>query len=246
MMDTSIALSENQNARFAVGHDAKLTSVPNWDLPTLAGAGALRSSANDLLTFLAASLDTGTSPLAPAMAAMLSVRRPTGTPGLDVALGWHILTRNGSELVWHNGGTGGYRSFIGYDPSARLGVVVLSNTATLTGIDDIGFHLLDARMPLAPPPKQHTEVRVDPRLFDGYVGRYQVLPNFVLTITREGDRLFSQATGQSKVELFAEGEKEYFLRVVDAQLTFVTDANGVATSVILHQNGVDLPAKRID
>jgi CubicO group peptidase (beta-lactamase class C family) len=246
MMDTSIALSETQKARLAVGHDAKLTSVPNWDLPTLAGAGALRSSANDLLTFLAANLDTGKSPLAPAMTAMLSVRRPTGTPGLDVALGWHILTRNGSELVWHNGGTGGYRSFIGYDPSARLGVVVLSNTETPTGVDDIGFHLLDARIPLAPPPKQHTEVRVDPKLFDGYVGRYQVLPNLILTITREGDRLFSQATGQSKVELFAEGEKEYFLRVVDAQLTFVTDANGVATAVVLHQNGANLQAKRID
>jgi CubicO group peptidase (beta-lactamase class C family) len=246
MRDTSIALSADQKARLAVGHNAKLAPVPNWDLPTLAGAGALRSSANDLLAFLAANLDTGNSPLAPAMAAMLTVRRPTGAPGLDIALGWHIFTRNGNELVWHNGGTGGYRSFIGYDTHARIGVVVLSNTETPVGVDDIGLHLLDARIPLAQPPKEHTEVPVDPRLFDGYVGQYQLAPNFVLTITREGNRLFSQATAQPKVELFAEGEKDYFLKIVDAQLTFVTDAQGRATSVILHQNGANVQAKRID
>src|SRR5580693_1901121 len=86
------------------------------------------------------------------------------------------------------------------------------------------------------PPKPHTEVAVDPKLFDGYVGRYQLAPNFILTITREGDRLFAQATGQPKFEVFAEGDKDFFLKVIDAQLTFVTDASGPATAVILHQN----------
>jgi CubicO group peptidase (beta-lactamase class C family) len=246
MTSTSITLSADQQRRLAVGHNDRLASVSNWDLPTLAGAGALRSTANDMLTFVAANLGATSSPLAPAMTAMLAERRPTGMPGLDVALAWHIFTRNGDEIIWHNGGTGGYRSFVGYSPRTKVGVVVLSNTSTAAGVDDIGLHVLDARLPTLQPPKQHTEVAVDPKLFDGYVGAYQLAPNFVLTVTREAGRLFAQATGQPKFEVFAEGDKDFFLKVVDAQLRFVTNATGQATAVVLHQNGANITGPRIN
>jgi CubicO group peptidase (beta-lactamase class C family) len=244
MKSTRIALAPEMKARLAVGHNAAMQPVENWDLPTLAGAGALRSTANDLLNFLAANLGYTKSPLAPAMAAMLKTRRPTGQAGLEIALGWHILTSNGKEIVWHNGGTGGYRSFMGYDPAARIGVVALSNAQTAIGVDDIGRHLLDASLPLAKPPAQHKEVKVDPKLFDGYVGTYQMTPAFALTVTREDDHLFVQASGQPKFEIFPEGDRDYFLKVVDAQITFVTDGQGQATELILHQGGRDQHAKR--
>jgi D-alanyl-D-alanine carboxypeptidase len=96
------------------------------------------------------------------------------------------------------------------------------------------------------PPKEHREVSVDPKLFDGFVGRYQLGPNFILTISREGDRLLSQATGQPKAEIFPESERDYFLKVVDAQITFETDDHGHAIRLILHQGGLDTPAARID
>jgi serine-type D-Ala-D-Ala carboxypeptidase/endopeptidase len=246
MSSTRITLTPEMKARLAVGHNRALDSVQNWDLPTLAGAGALRSTANDLLTFLAANLGYTKSPLAPAMAAMLKVRRPTGQPGLEVALAWHIYTTNDKEIVWHNGGTGGYRSFMGFDPKARVGVVVLSNTSTTEGVDDIGRHLLDASVPLAKPPKEHKQVTIDPKLFDGYVGTYELTPNSIFTITREADHLFAQLTGQPKAEIFPEGERDYFYKVVDAQITFVTDSNGHATELILHQNGLDHHAKRFE
>ena len=176
-------------------------------------AGALRSSANDLLTFLGANLGYVKSPLAPAMAAMLSVRRPTGAPGLgEIGLAWLIAKASDDEIVWHNGGTGGYRSFIGYDAKTRVGVVVLSNTFTGAGVDDIGMHLLDSHVPLLPAPKEHKEITVDPKIFDGYVGRYQLAPNFILTITREGDQLFAQATGQPKVQVFPESRAGFLLQ----------------------------------
>jgi D-alanyl-D-alanine-carboxypeptidase/D-alanyl-D-alanine-endopeptidase len=229
-----------------VGHNDRLASVPDWDLPTLAGAGALRSTTNDMLTFVAANLGAMPSPLVSAMSAMLTDRRPTGMPGLDVALAWHIWTRNGDDLIWHNGGTGGYRSFIGFHPKTKVGVVVLSNTSAVAGVDDIGLHVLDARLPTLQPPKPHTEIAVDPNLFDGYVGQYQLAPNFVLTVTREANRLFAQATGQPKFEIFAEAAKEYFLKAVDAQLSFVTNADGRATAVILHQNGANVTGQRIN
>jgi CubicO group peptidase (beta-lactamase class C family) len=95
-------------------------------------------------------------------------------------------------------------------------------------------------------PKEHKEVQVDPKIFDGYIGTYQLTPNFSITITREGEHLFEQATNQPKLEIFAEGEKEYFLKAVDAQITFVTDAQGRATELILHQGGADQHAKRVD
>ena len=246
MGSTGITLSPEMKARLALGHNAKLLAVPNWDLPALAGAGALRSSANDMLTFLAANLGYVKSPLAPTMAAMLSVRRPTGNPkGNEIGLGWLITKPADDEIVWHNGGTGGYRSFMGYDAKTRVGIVVLSNTFTGSGIDDIGMHLLDSHAPLLPAPKEHKEITVDPKIFDGYVGRYQLAPNFILTITREGDQLYAQVTNQPKLPIFPEGERDFFYKAVDAQITFETDANGRATSLTLHQNGANMPAKRI-
>ena len=246
MNSTGITLTPEMKARLAVGHNDELKAVPNWDFQALAGCGALRSSANDMLTFLAANLGYVKSPLAPAMALMLSVRRATGAPSLgEIGLGWLIIKSSNEEIVWHNGGTGGYRSFIGFEPKAGVGVVVLSNTFTAAGIDDIGMHLLDSHVPLLPPPKQHKEISVDPKLFDGYVGQYQLAPNFILTITREGDKLFAQASGQPKFQIFPESEREFFLKVVDAQITFETDTTGRATSLTLHQNGANVPAKRI-
>ncbi len=245
MRSTAITLSEEMKTRFAVGHDGTMQKVAYWDLPTLAGAGALRSTANDMLTFVAANLGYVKSPLAPAMTAMLAVRRPTGTPGLDVGLAWHILTRDGHEIVWHNGGTGGFRSFIGFERKTGMGVVVLSDAETPAGVDDIGQHLLNAKAPLWQPPKEHTQIAVDPKVFDGYVGQYQLTPTFILTITREGDHLFAQATGQPKLEIFPESERDFFLKVVDAQITFEAGSQGRATGLVLHQNGMNQPAKRL-
>jgi serine-type D-Ala-D-Ala carboxypeptidase/endopeptidase len=246
MNSTRVTLTPEMKARLAVGHDESLKTVENWDLPTLAGAGALRSTANDMLTFVAANLGYTKSPLAPAMAAMLKVRRPAGQSGLEIALGWHVYTTGGKEIIWHNGGTGGYRSFMGFDPKSGVGVVLLSNTETPEGVDDIGRHLLDPSIPLKPPAKEHKQVAVDPKLFDGYVGTYQLSPNFNISITREGGHLFAQATGQEIFEIFPEGDRDYFLKVVDAQITFVTDGKGHAKEIVLHQNGHDVHGNRIE
>jgi D-alanyl-D-alanine carboxypeptidase len=96
------------------------------------------------------------------------------------------------------------------------------------------------------PPKIHEQATADPKLFGGYVGRYQLRPNFILTISREGNRLFCQATGQRKNEIFPEGDRDYFFKIVDAQITFETGDQGRAIRLILHQGGLDTPAERID
>lgn len=86
----------------------------------------------------------------------------------------------------------------------------------------------------------------DPNLYDRYVGRYQLRPGFELVVTREDDRLFTQATGQPKVEVFPESENRFFLKVVDAQLTFVVGEGGKAEAVVLHQAGLELRGERVD
>jgi CubicO group peptidase (beta-lactamase class C family) len=136
---TRVTLAPALRARLATGHNAMLDPVPNWDDTTLAGAGSLYSSANDLLTFVAAHLADET-PLTPAIAATLGVRKSTGVDNLAVALGWHVTSRDGAEFVWHNGGTGGYASFIGFSPQTGTGVVVLSNSSV--GVDDLALKLV--------------------------------------------------------------------------------------------------------
>ncbi|HEY1759870.1 MAG TPA: serine hydrolase [Bryobacteraceae bacterium] len=244
MPDTAITLSSSMIQRMATGHNSMLAPVPNWDLPTLAGAGALRSSANDMLTLLEAFLGYKDSPLAPAMKAMFEVRRTLGKA--NIGLGWFIFPADGQETAMHDGGTGGFCSFAGYDPKERIGVVVLSNAFTPAGVADIGLHLLNPKAPLANPeppmpPKQHTEIPIDPGLLDNYTGRYQVTPSLIFEITRDGGRLFAQAFAQAlagpKFEVFAEGERNFFARVADHQIVFETGPEGRATSLILQRAG---------
>ena len=134
---------------------------------------------------------------------------------------------HGREIVGHNGRTGGFCSTVGYNPEECIGVVVLSNASTPSGVDDIGLHLLNPKLPLAnpEPPAPRTEIQIDPKLLDNYTGRYQVTPTLVFEITRDGGRLFAQGfaqlpqnrpgdlTGLPKFELFAEGEKNFFAKM---------------------------------
>ena len=240
MESTVITLSPELKKRLAAGHNEARQPAANWDLTALAGAGAIRSDVSDMLTLVAANLGYVDSPLAKAMAAMTKVRRPGPVKEIEIALAWHITHRGDREIIWHNGGTGGYRSWVGFDPKARLGVVVLSNMSTVVGVDDIGLHLVDSSAPLAKftPMNSHKEITVDPKVTEPYLGVYQFAPGITLTITRDGAQMYAQLTGQPKFEIFAESEHDFFLKVVDAQLTFEAGA------VTLHQNGRDQRAKK--
>jgi D-alanyl-D-alanine-carboxypeptidase/D-alanyl-D-alanine-endopeptidase len=172
------------------------------------------------------------------MKAMLEIRRPAGIA--KIGLAWHFL----GEAAWHSGGTGGFRSFVLCELRARTGVVVLSNAFTPGGVDDIGGHLLNSRLPLADtaPPKQPTGIHLDPGLLDKYTGRYQLGPDRIFEITRDGDRLFAQAfaaqgVGGPKFEMFAESDKAFLVRVTGSQINFETGPDGRATNLIMRRGG---------
>jgi len=93
-----------------------------------------------------------------------------------------------------------------------------------------------------PPPP--SEAKVDPALYDLYAGEYELAPGFVLTVRRDGNRLLTRATGQEELEVFPASETEFFLKVVDARITFVKGADGKVNELVLRQGGREMPAKR--
>jgi CubicO group peptidase (beta-lactamase class C family) len=137
MSRTAVHPTKEMESNLAPGHKFNLQKHPVWEAPGLAGAGSIRSTANDLLIFLAANMGIIHTPLQPAMKKMLSVQR-AASPGSKVAMGWHIETGRGG-MVCHNGQNNGYYSFVGYDPHRKVGVVVLSNSND--PIDDIAWRI---------------------------------------------------------------------------------------------------------
>lgn len=93
--------------------------------------------------------------------------------------------------------------------------------------------------------RPRTEITVDPVVFDDYVGSYQFGAR-VLAVTRRDNQLLTQLTGQQALEIFPESDDKFFLKVVPAQITFVRGAQKIATSLIVHQNGYDNVAMRVD
>jgi CubicO group peptidase (beta-lactamase class C family) len=247
MTNTAVALTPWMKAHLALGHDEQGSVTPNWDLDALAGAGAIRSTTIDMLKFAAANVHPERGAIEKAMAFAQTERAPAGGSQQTIGLNWLSNHVFGDTIVWHNGGTGGYRTFIGLAPSRRVAVVVMTNSAG-EGADDVGMHLLNAAIPLAPkptPPKQRTSITVSREVLQGYVGTYQLTPQFLLEVTLGESGLQVRPTGQSISDLFAESETEFFFKVVDAQISFVRDAQGAVTGLVLHQNGNDLAARRI-
>ena len=202
-------------------------------------AGALYSTTDDLLRWEQGLF--GGRLLSPA-----SLEKMTTPYKEDYACGLAVHMVNGRKVIEHGGGIEGFNTMLAYYPEDKLTVVVLSNING-SAPEDIATKLAATahgeKVVLA---SERKEVTVDPKLFEGYVGNYELAPKFILTVTREGDKLVTQATGQSKVPIFAESEREFFAKVVDAQITFVTDAQGRATELILHQGGRDMHAKRFE
>lgn len=181
LLNTLITMTNEQKARLAIGRSPRGKPVKNWDFSVLEGAGALKSSANDLLEFLTANLQISSSPLKKAIARTHELKckffaSPVGFQKLlrighclslvaqypsgplvkvqrkGVALGWFVslLPSISKYVYWHNGGTGGYRSFCGFVKDTNTGVVVLSNysegifdTFRKYSVDTIGFKILE-------------------------------------------------------------------------------------------------------
>ena len=236
MRMTGVQYSPAMTAERAAGHSETGSPAKGWDLNVLVGAGGLRSNLDDMLTFLDANVGPPKSALERAMRTAQQPRRDVGQD-TRVGLNWLTRTVGQNRIVWHNGGTGGYRTFIGFDPERQVGVVVLSNSTQ--GIDDIGFHLINSALPLLPTP-----VKLPPETLRRYVGIYEITPEFRIDVTVEGQRIYIQATKQPRFEIFAQSETEFFVRAFEGRIAFVVE-NGESAALILRQGGVEQRARKL-
>jgi secernin len=106
------------------------------------------------------------------------------------------------------------------------------------------LHLRNCALAWPEPPKERKEINVDPAIYDAYVGTYTLTANRTCTITKEGDDIHIQVSGQPKLEMFPESETKFFLKVVDAQIEFVVDKTGAVTHFLQYQGPVILQADR--
>jgi CubicO group peptidase (beta-lactamase class C family) len=235
MTMSGTAFGDAMRAHLAPGHGSTGNAVKNWDFDALAGAGAMRSTANDMLRYLKANMGIDPSPLAAAMK-LAQQPRSDMTKTMRIGLAW-MTTRKG--ITWHNGETGGYRSFLGFTADGRRGVIVLSNTAV--DLDDLGFATLNPSAPLSP---AYKAIVLPNASLDEYVGTYKVTDKFLLKVFRMNDGLLVQATGQGPIPIFPSAPNEFFAKAVRASASFTRDPNGVVTGLVLHQNG-DRAARKL-
>ena len=248
----SLALPLKLESRVAPGHDASLQPAPPSSALSIysampsAGIGAV-SSANDMLTFLAVCLGYQQSPLAPSIALMLDTQRSIDDSSSQT-LGWVVIGKGNDRLITHEGGTWGYASYIVWDPTARVGVVVLSNQ--ITPVSDIALHLLRASMPLDHPEAwTHTEIKLDSAALDAYAGNYAAEDVGVFKIAHEQNLLSIQMPtdwGLPKLRLHPESRTDFFVSELPSHVTFQIGADGRVNGVLVYpprgQHGI--PAKR--
>jgi CubicO group peptidase (beta-lactamase class C family) len=242
MNDTRMKLSADQKRRFAPPYNAELGNEHTWEFDAFAGAGALRSTANDMLKLAAASLADDDRPV---VKAIHKAWEPHfGKPGdIRVGLGWH-LARDGVSW-WHNGQTAGYTSALFVCPPKKAAVVVLCNTATEQTTPLAESILVSILGGESKPPAVRKIANVKPSVLKSYEGTYALSLAFAIKITLEGDRLMAQATGQEKFQIFPESDTKFFYKVVDAQVTFEKGEDGQVNKLVLHQNGLDTPGQKL-
>jgi hypothetical protein len=228
LANTDVGLRQEFMSRLAIGFSGG-ADMPNWDgFDALAGAGALVSTVDDMLKFIELSLD-GKS-LNGAIQE-IQARQRDGTTGLA----WHLQeSEDGETVAWHNGGTGGYASYLAIRPDNSTGVVILTTSTEYARVTELGFQQITGRAQPKP------AVDLSP-----YIGAYRLDENFVLTIFADEDELFGQATGQGAFPLQFESGDTFSFAGADIKVTFQRDTEERVNQLILLQAGTSTTAPRV-
>ena len=238
MVDTVQQLSSAQQSRFAEPWDGAKQAHP-WTLVAISGAGALRSTLADMSKLADAFLLGAKGPLGHVWPLLAGDYVDMPAVGGKIGLALIHAKQNGEDMYWHNGGTGGYRSLMAVQPvSGRAAIVLASNAAA----NPDGW--LAAWNAKGSEPVKRTEITLPAAVLDEYVGVYSIDKTARFTFLRRGEGLITRLTGQPFAPIFASAKDEFFLKVVDAQVSFHRNAAGQVDSLTLHQNGRDIQASR--
>jgi CubicO group peptidase (beta-lactamase class C family) len=146
---------------------------------------------------------------------------PTSSNAYD-SFGESLMKLGKNDLAIKN-----YRKSVALNPNNQSGIDSLKNLG-----DDVS--------------DLEKEVKVSNAILETYIGKYELMPGFILTVTKEGNQLKTQATGQPVIDVFPKSENEFYLKVVNAQLVFNKNDTGAIDSVTLFQGGREVKGKKID
>ena len=232
MDSTRIVLTPDMESRLATPHLSYSVLTSSSNAPAFAGCGAIRSTANDMLTFLAANMGMTGTELQPALQLAITPQRPTD--GSDyIGLGWRV-PKSGQGMHSHGGQNDGYHSYLSWDSERRIGIVVLANATV--DIEDVGLQLMGS-LPESVP--------VDPQVLAAYAGRYQLPDGVILTIRVDGMRIFTQGPNQQEHELYARSENQFCPIAFEMEITFYKNENGEVDRLVFVENGVTYEAKKV-
>jgi len=228
MIDTFVTLDPETQKRLAPPFEGSKPGT-NWTFKALAGAGALRSSASDMIRFGKALLNPDTTPFPEAIRLMLAPRANFSGETSKIGLGI-ILSRFLNEPAWeHDGGTGGYRTSFQVQPDSKTIRVILINN------DALAPPLVLAAIDPQPATKNRPELPITPEAAREYTGVFELDANSRFTVIQRGDHLWTRLTGQPFFRLFHSGNDRFFLKIAAAELQFER-TNGQITHVTLFQN----------
>ncbi len=231
-------------ANVATGYTSvndKLENVKYIDMSVPSGAGSLYSTVEDLYVWYKALMTNK-------LLKKESFTKMT-TPwkeGEDYGYGLMVGKTNEHKWIMHSGGIEGFATVIVMFPEDDLFIAVLSNVDNYTLFNPRKTLRAIAFGDKYEMPMQRVAIKVDPKTLDQYVGNYELMPGFVLSVTTRNGAIYSQATGQSELEIFPEAVDKFFLKQVAAQLVFNKDEKGKVTSVTLFQGGQQMPGKKIN
>lgn len=234
--------------------DGNFQKALNWDMSRAGGAGSLFSTTGDLFQWNEAvfngkvlsekSLEAAFSP------AKLNDGSKAQIGSAGYGYGWGIGEFRGLKEISHSGGLNGFVSYLLRFPEQNMTIAVLANCAPMKNLEpgNVAHEIAEIFLweKLAAQESFATDTSVDPDVYENYVGRYEYPGGAILTVTREDNRLFAQLTGQSKFEIFPSSETEFFWKVVDAQITFVKNEQGIVVHAVHRQGGQELIVPKIE
>lgn len=232
-----------KGVRAAQGHTPNAKPTPAWTFKTdLAGVGGVRATLDDMVRYVQGQLGAAPEPLASALARGQVPVNPDARPVL--AMNWMLAPLNGHTWHVHEGGTGGFSSFVAFDRKRQRGVVVLSDTAlhSLGGLGSLALHLADPSVPVGKPRKA---VAASPELLDALVGNYQLQGAMKMRLSRKGDTLVIQAEGQPAFEMGHDDAGDFYPLAFDALLKPQRKDDGSYGFTWIQMGGA-IPAVRID
>jgi CubicO group peptidase (beta-lactamase class C family) len=245
MSDSGYDWSATIIPRRAAGYSGRAPNVRNaaaLDMQQPYSAGSLYSTTEDLLKWDQALYTEKMLPAAAKQIMWTPFRQ-------NYAYGWQISAPSaatfGHPRVSHGGGINGFSAMFVRVLDDKVAAIVLTNneTANAGAVTRDLLAIYYGQPYTVPAPR--TVAKVNPAIYDRYVGKYEVAPNFVMTVTREGNSLMTQATGQNKIEVFPESEFRFFPKVIEATITFELEA-GRVVALVLTQGGRDQRAKKIE